>query len=389
MFWRSLLLAWVRVLDRRDRPSRANLPLTRRSADVPPDAGRLLLVYLSRAIAETARWWHVELRWISQAGVELLSPTDLRQFADRTDGTIWAHLDHDDEQGLAVLVSTVNPRSDDIRDVGSRTPVPKLHLYANHHYSAINGLARGTDGLLHFVPLKVFLTPQTLWTLYGPATALLPAAAVHADLDVVKAQLASGEIQPTSPFELLASIRGVMLRGQEELIASGARRIADLEGRAMNSDPVAAEATLQDLFVLRHDLQTIRINAAQTYELYDNLLDTLSVDDKVMPIDPRRLALLRQQYGHLKNSADLEREYLQEVLDLLQTQVSNELNRFVRKITAIGTIAISWTVVAGIYGMNFADMPELTWRYGYPAAIGVMLLLTLILWYFFHRQHWL
>lgn len=157
----------------------------------------------------------------------------------------------------------------------------------------------------------------------------------------------------------------------------------------MNSDPVAAEATLQDLFVLRHDLQTIRINAAQTYELYDNLLDTLSVDDKVMPIDPRRLALLRQQYGHLKNSADLEREYLQEVLDLLQTQVSNELNRFVRKITAIGTIAISWTVVAGIYGMNFADMPELTWRYGYPAAIGVMLLLTLILWYFFHRQHWL
>ena len=48
----------------------------------------------------------------------------------------------------------------------------------------------------------------------------------------------------------------------------------------MTSDPVAAEKVLQDLFELRHDLQIIRINAAQTYELYDNLLDTLDVDDR-------------------------------------------------------------------------------------------------------------
>jgi magnesium transporter len=99
--------------------------------------------------------------------------------------------------------------------------------------------------------------------------------------------------------------------------------------------------------------------------------------------------MLRRQYGHLKNSPDLEREYLQEVLDLFQTKVSNELNRFVRKITAFGTIAISWTVVAGVYGMNFSNMPELSWTYGYPAALGVMVVVSLILWYLFHRQHWL
>ncbi len=108
-----------------------------------------------------------------------------------------------------------------------------------------------------------------------------------------------------------------------------------------------------------------------------------------MRIDTKRLALMRQQYGHLKNSADLEREYLQEVLDLFQTRVSNELNRFVRKITAWGTIAISWTVVAGIYGMNFSNMPELGWSFGYPAALTLMLVLGVVLWYLFHRQHWL
>ena len=34
-------------------------------------------------------------------------------------------------------------------------------------------------------------------------------------------------------------------------------------------------------------------------------------------------------------------------------------------------------------------MPELSWTYGYPAALGVMLVVSLILWYLFHRQHWL
>ena len=331
----------------------------------------------------------MDIRWIAENGVMELSAAQLTEFANRDDGVVWAHLDHTDEQGMGALIAMIKPRRDDVLDVGNRTPVPKLHMYPDHHFSAINGLARGSDGLLHFQPLKVFLTPRVLWTVFGPATALLSAAAVRRDMDVVRRQVDDLEVRPATAFELVTIIRGVMLRGQEDLISAGARRVADLEGRVMTSDPVAAEMLLQDLFELRHDLQIIRINAAQTYELYDNLLDTLDVDDRVMQIDARRLALLRQQYGHLKNSADLEREYLQEVLDLFQTRVSNELNRFVRKITAFGTIAISWTVVAGIYGMNFASMPELTWAYGYPAAIGIMLVLSVVLWYLFHRQHWL
>jgi magnesium transporter len=205
-----------------------------------------------------------------------------------------------------------------------------------------------------------------LWTVFGPANATMSKDAVNHDLDIVRDQVDHGEICPATAFDLIAAMRSVMLRGQEDLVGGSARRVADLEGRVMTKDPVAAEMVLQDLFELRHDLQTIRINAAQAYEVYDNLLDLLSVDETVMRIDTKRLALMRQQYGHLKNSADLEREYLQEVLDLFQTRVSNELNRFVRKITAWGTIAISWTVVAGIYGMNFSNMPELGWSFGYP-----------------------
>jgi len=331
----------------------------------------------------------VEIRQITSTGVDVLGFGDLPEVSSLVDGVTWVHLDHDDQPGMTLLVQLVGPDPDDLRDVHSRTPVPKLHMYRHHIFSAINGLARGSDGLLHFQPLKVFLTPRTLWTVFGPATTSLSTSAVNYDLDILRRKVDSREVIPTTAFELIAILRAVMLRGQEELIASGGRRIADLEGRVMTRDPVMAETVLQDLFELRHDLQTIRINAAQAYELYDNLLDTISVDDSVMQIDTRRLALLRQQYGHLKNSADLERDYLQEVLDLFQTRVSNELNRFVRKITAFGTIAISWTVVAGVYGMNFANMPELSWSFGYPAALGLMVAVTVVLWFLFRRQHWL
>ena len=78
-----------------------------------------------------------------------------------------------------------------------------------------------------------------------------------------------------------------------------------------------------------------------------------------MPLDLGRLNEMRQGFSHLKNTTDLEREYLQEMLDLFQTRASTELNRFVRQITAWGTIGIAWTVIVGIYGMNFAHMPEL------------------------------
>ena len=331
----------------------------------------------------------MEIRQITSTGVDVLGFGDLADIPSPADGVTWVHLDHDDQPGMTLLVQLVGPDPDDLRDVHSRTPVPKLHMYPHHIFSAINGLARGSDGLLHFQPLKVFLTPRTLWTVFGPATTSLSKSAVNHDLDILRRKVDSREVIPTTAFELITTLRAVMLRGQEELIASGGRRIADLEGRVMTRDPVMAETVLQDLFELRHDLQTIRINAAQAYELYDNLLDTITVDDSVMRIDTRRLALLRQQYGHLKNSADLERDYLQEVLDLFQTRVSNELNRFVRKITAFGTIAISWTVVAGVYGMNFANMPELGWSYGYPAALGLMVAVTVVLWFLFRRQHWL
>jgi Mg2+ and Co2+ transporter CorA len=175
----------------------------------------------------------------------------------------------------------------------------------------------------------------------------------------------------------------------ERLIGDAAGRIAKVERQIIESDPVQSENLLGYLFELRHDLQTIRTSAAQAHQSYSNLLETASLQEGLLAVDVRRVSELRQGFGHIMTTTDLEREYLQEMLDLFQTRVSTELNRFVRKVTAWGSVGVAWTVIAGLYGMNFKHMPELSWTWGYPAVLGVMLLVGIVLVIFFRRHGWL
>jgi Mg2+ and Co2+ transporter CorA len=217
----------------------------------------------------------------------------------------------------------------------------------------------------------------------------LTGEAARRELLAVRARLDAGTFHPSSAFDIVSAVRFEMLRTQELMIGSAASGIAQLERRVMETDPVKAEALLQDLVEIRHDLQTIGTNAAQTQESYVHLLQTLGSQDGLMPVDRRRVEEMRQGFSHLKNTTDLEREYLQELLDVFHTRVSTELNRFVRKITAFGTIGIAWTVIAGIYGMNFTHMPELAWRFGYPVALTLMLVVGLVFAILFRKRGWL
>jgi magnesium transporter len=331
----------------------------------------------------------VEVRWIAGTGAVALPVGEVREVVSRQDGVVWVDLDHTDEQGMTLLTDLIRVQPTDLQECFARTPVPKLHVYTDHLFSAINGLARGTDGRLHFQPLKIFFNLHLLVTVLGPTHDALTVEAAHRELAVIRRRLDTDGFRPVAAIEVVSAIRIEMLHVQEELVGSAAKRIALLEQNVMHADPVKAESLLHDLFALRHDLQTIRTNAAQTQESYLHLIETLGSQEGLVPVDVRRVQELRQGFSHLQNTADLEREYLQEVLDLFQTRVSTELNRFVRKITAWGSIGIAWTVIAGVYGMNFANMPELAWRFGYPSAIGLMVLVGLVLATMFRRRGWM
>jgi magnesium transporter len=71
------------------------------------------------------------------------------------------------------------------------------------------------------------------------------------------------------------------------------------------------------------------------------------------------------------------------------TEASYAQNEEVKKVSSWAAILFAPTLIGTIYGMNFDQMPELRWTYGYPFALGLMVLVCLVLYVLFKRRNWL
>jgi magnesium transporter len=87
--------------------------------------------------------------------------------------------------------------------------------------------------------------------------------------------------------------------------------------------------------------------------------------------------------------ADNVREVLTTILEIRTAQAANQLNEVMKKLTAWAGIILVPTLIAGIYGMNFRDMPELGWGIGYPLALGMMAVASGVLYWMFKKRGWL
>jgi magnesium transporter len=76
------------------------------------------------------------------------------------------------------------------------------------------------------------------------------------------------------------------------------------------------------------------------------------------------------------------------LLDSYLSLVSNDVNQTVKRMTAVTAILMVDALVAGVYGMNFTNMPELSWSFGYPFALALMAACSVGLWLVFRRVRW-
>lgn len=94
---------------------------------------------------------------------------------------------------------------------------------------------------------------------------------------------------------------------------------------------------------------------------------------------------LRRVVARIERSSAL----MSEMLDANLAQVSLRQNEDMRKISAWAAVFLLPTVLSGIWGMNFAHMPETDWVYSYPVALGVMVIGTVVLYWKLRRSGWL
>jgi magnesium transporter len=155
----------------------------------------------------------------------------------------------------------------------------------------------------------------------------------------------------------------------------------------------AAPAAATAVHTLRRDLRLLRRSIAPIRDLTVKLSR-----DGVARIDDALRPALRDCFDHAAQAVDLvegSRERAADLSNLYQSMVSEKTNQTMKILTIIATIFIPLTFLCGVYGMNFDpqaspyNMPELSWRYGYPTLWGVMVATVLGMLWFFRRQGWL
>lgn len=145
--------------------------------------------------------------------------------------------------------------------------------------------------------------------------------------------------------------------------------------------------TLGELHELKNEMIFLRKSAWPLREVSNNLL---RIESNL--ITKFTQIYLKDVYDHtiqIIDTIETYRDMLSGMLDIYLSSLSNRMNEVMKILTIIATIFIPLTFLAGVYGMNFHYMPELSWKWGYPVLWCVMITIGLFMFSFFRKKKWL
>ncbi|MBN1126780.1 MAG: magnesium/cobalt transporter CorA [Sedimentisphaerales bacterium] len=162
-------------------------------------------------------------------------------------------------------------------------------------------------------------------------------------------------------------------------------QIEDLETRILGDSDVSVS---QEIHRLKRELSLLRRSVWPLREVLSNLQRT----ESYLIQETTRL-YLRDVYDHtiqVIDTIETFRDMVAGLLDLYLAAVSNRMNAVMKVLTVIATIFIPLSFFAGVYGMNFEQMPELQWRWAYPLGFwSVIVIAAGSMLLYFKRRKWL
>lgn len=262
----------------------------------------------------------------------------------------------------------------------------KLERYGNTLFLALR-TARYIDETetVEFGELHVFVGPQFVITVRH---------AESPDLAHVRDRLeADPELLTKGPEAILYAVLDEVVDEYEPVIAGLENDIDEIE------DELFGDAEHEVLTRRIYDLSSEVIGFQRAVQPLIGIVGALQRGGPTYGVDSDLTHLLGDVLDHVSRAgdrADAFRTLLDKALQVQSTlitrrmtQVSVEQNEQIKRITSWAAILFAPTLVGTVYGMNFRYMPELQWVWGYPFAIGLMVLLGVGLYVVFKRRDWL
>ncbi len=161
-------------------------------------------------------------------------------------------------------------------------------------------------------------------------------------------------------------------------------RIEEIEDKILDNPSQEVLASINNY---KREMNYLRktIRPAREFILHLSRLDSDLLQEKTLPFLKDLLDLSNQAVDVI----DSYRDMLSDHLNIYNTQISNRLNEIMKVLTIFSAIFIPLTFIAGIYGTNFENVPELHFRYSYFIMWGVMIVVAGFMLRFFRRKCWL
>jgi magnesium transporter len=308
---------------------------------------------------------------------DIAAPSELREITGKHAVT-WVDVQGlGDEKVLRSVADVYALHQLALADVVNVPQRPKTESYEGQQLFICGMLRFDDDGGLHSEQVSLFIGKGYLLTFQER----------HGDLfDPVRDRLREhiGSLRASGPDHLAYSIIDTIVDGYYPLLETFADELEELEDEVMRRPRPELLARIHEI------KRTLLMIRRAVWPLRD-ALSSLIRDPLPMVTDSARV-YLRDTYDHCIQIAEMAESYRELVSELTNTYMSvmsNRTNDVMRLLTVVTTIFIPLTFIAGVYGMNFAEMPELRWRYGYFVALGVMAAIGGALLLFFRVRGWL
>lgn len=324
------------------------------------------------------------MRFVTGSGVVEHRIDDLHDLRRRDDGFVWVDIPQLDDAAAAVLSHEFGFHEIAVQLCRDRNRLPTSHAYQDTIFVVLHAPELGAAGHVHLLELDQFVGADHLVTVHGPVN---PAVPLEHALEVTRGVLArieAGRLRPRSPIDLSHAIVTSLVRQQQHVLTEVSEKVAAMEQRVMADDFRKPEQLLDDMFLVRHELLTVRTMAAQSHDVYARLA---GLGRMVPAEDKPAFQDAAEQFGRLRNVSDGEKEFLIGVIDLYQTRVATKMTVAVERLAVLAAVTLPITALASIYGMNVivndrSNLPQLL------LVLAVMLLISGTLLRWTKRQGW-
>jgi Mg2+ and Co2+ transporter CorA len=306
-------------------------------------------------VAPSAATDALTVRFVGPAGVVEKSVGDVAGLLGREDGFVWLDVPvwTVEIDGLLAEELSLHPVAREYCRV--RNHMPMVHGYRDHVFMVLHRPVVLGQGETRLVELDLFVGDRFLVTVHKRDEASIAAVEGVSEIEETLDRIGGGRIAPRTPVELTHALVSLMALRQRLLVQDVAVRVAEVEDKVLHQQLSNPEHALEEMFLVRYELLSVRTTAAHSEEVLARARKLLGPGHHD---DEGQLADLQDMFRRVHRMTDSEQELLAGVIDLYRTRNDTKLTIASERLAVLAAITLPATAISSVYGMNVIVNPH-------------------------------